>query len=75
MLLAYVSEKQLDWDQHLSFLMMAYRASVQESTGFSPNKLMFGPEISSPLSTLVEPSKDSHFLSSDDHVKQLDTVL
>ena len=52
--------------------MMAYRASVQESTGFTPNKLLFGRENSSPLS---EPNKDTHFLSVDDHVKQLDTVL
>ena len=50
--------------------MMAYRASVQESTGFMQNKQMFGRENASPLSTLVEPSKDTHFLSVDDHVKQ-----
>ena len=28
---------------------MAYRATIQESTGFSPNFLMFGRELSMPV--------------------------
>ena len=33
MLSKFCSEKHNDWDQHLPFLMCAYRASVNESTG------------------------------------------
>ena len=40
----YVSEDQSDWDEHLPYAMMAYRASEQETTGVSPNRMMFGRE-------------------------------
>jgi hypothetical protein len=33
--------------------MMAYRASMQESTGFTPNQLMLGREARLPLTALV----------------------
>ena len=75
MLSAYVQSNQLDWDDHLPFVMMAYRASIQESTGFSPNKLMFGRENNSPLCTLLEPSEDQHFLTVENYLQQLDLVL
>lgn len=40
----YVSEHQTDWDTWLPVLMSAYRASIHETTGFTPNKLMLGRE-------------------------------
>ena len=63
MLSTYVDENQLDWDAHLSFVMMAHHARLQESTGFTPNKLMFGRENLTPLSVLKEPRVGQHFLS------------
>lgn len=75
MLSSYVREDQLDWDVHVPFVMMAYRASVQESTGFSPNKLLFGRENSSPLTVMVEPEENVHFLSITQYLQQLDEVL
>ena len=50
MLSSYTSENQKDWDQHVPTVMMAYRASPQESTGLSPNMLMFGREVETFLS-------------------------
>ena len=38
-----------DWDDLLPALMMAYRSSVHESTGFSPHRLMFGEECTFPI--------------------------
>jgi len=40
-----VSSHQKDWDTRLPFAMAAYRASRHNSTGYSPNFLMFGREV------------------------------
>lgn len=37
MLTAFVNKSQRNWDKYLSLLMMAYRSSVHESTGTSPD--------------------------------------
>ena len=34
MLFHYVSSNQKNWDQKLPFMMMAYRSTVHDSTGF-----------------------------------------
>jgi hypothetical protein len=49
MLSLYVSENQKDWDEKLPCLMMAYRASPHSSTKFTPNRMMLGREVESPL--------------------------
>ena len=49
MLSAVVNENLDDWDDHLPYIMSAYRSSVQESTGCSPNLMMFGRENTMPL--------------------------
>jgi len=54
MLSAYVQENQRDWDAHLPYVMMAYRSSEHETTGMSPNMLMFGHEVSTPLDLMFE---------------------
>ena len=38
------SENERDWDLHIPMVMMAYRTSVQESTGCTPFYLMIGRE-------------------------------
>ena len=40
-----VSESQRDWDTKMPAVMAAYRATVDEATGYSPNFLMFGREL------------------------------
>ena len=45
MLSKSVDENQKDWDLYLPLLMMAYRSSVHESTGFSLNEMMLGCEV------------------------------
>ena len=42
MLAMFAGENRDDWDDLLPAVMMAYRSSVHESTGFSPYRLMFG---------------------------------
>ena len=52
MLAMLAGENRDDWDDLLPAVMMAYRSSVHESTGFSPCRLMFGEECTC-LWTLV----------------------
>ena len=54
MLSAYVSDNYKDWDRQLPYVMMAYRATAHETTGFSPNMLMLGRETSTPLDLVYD---------------------
>ena len=45
----FAEEHRYDWDDLLPAVMMAYRSSVHESTGFSPYRLMFGEECPLPM--------------------------
>ena len=49
MLAMFAGEHKDDWDDLLPPVMMAYRLSVHESTGFSPYRLMFGEECMLPM--------------------------
>ena len=49
MLAMFAWEHRDDWDDLLPAVMMAYRSSVYESTGFSPYRLMFGEECTLPM--------------------------
>ena len=46
MLAKCVNEEQSNWSQQLPYVMMAYRSSVHESTGYTPQFLVFGQELS-----------------------------
>ena len=49
MIAKVVSDNQRDWDEHLPFLLCAYRSARHESTGFTPNFLILGRELIAPL--------------------------
>ena len=49
MLAMFAGKNRDDWDDLLPAVMMAYRSSVHESTGFSPYRLMFGEEFTLPM--------------------------
>jgi transposase InsO family protein len=59
MIAKVVSEDQYDWDVHLPTILAAYRASRHESTGFSPNFIVFGKENRAPID-LVIPSPPTY---------------
>ena len=59
MLRGKLKDSQGDWDLQLPTCMMAYRSSVHESTGSTPNELMLGREIEVPLDVLTELSPDT----------------
>jgi hypothetical protein len=49
MLSAFVNEHQNDWDEHLPYISMAYRAAEHETIGITPNYIMLGREVTTPL--------------------------
>ena len=53
MLSLFVNENRDDWDDHIPFLLLAYRSSPQQSTQCTPNSLMFGREVRLPLEAIV----------------------
>ena len=53
MLSMFVAENQDDWDEHLPYVMMAYRSSQHDATKFTPNMLMLGREVGLPLDVVV----------------------
>lgn len=43
-----------DWEEGLPWLLLAAREVTRESTGFSPNDLVIGHTVHSPLNLLYE---------------------
>ncbi len=54
LLRSYCTELGSDWDGGLQWLLLAAREAVQESTGFSPNELVFGHTVRGPLAALKD---------------------
>ena len=52
MIKAYLKGQQREWDRNLGCLAAAYRASVHESTGMTPNLLMLGREVRLPAEVM-----------------------
>ena len=72
MISAYVDREQKEWDQHLHLLTAAYRCCRHESTGFSPNMLMFGREVFLPVEIeLGCPQPGHHTQDYGDYVHEL----
>ena len=45
----YLDGVEKEWDKYLPFIAASIRASVNRTTGFSPNLMMLGREVTSPL--------------------------
>ena len=54
LLRAYCTELKVDWEEGLPWLLLAAREVVQESTGFSPNELVFAHTVRGPLTIVSE---------------------
>ena len=70
MLAKCIDEDQTNWSVKLSYVLMAYRSSVHESTGFTPHYLVFGHEISLPLDLMYRPPPSSTPVDVNDWVSQ-----
>ena len=65
-----VQENQRDWDDKLQPVMAAYRAAKHESTGFSPNYLVYGRENRAPIDIVLGEvaGEEERYQSQDDFV-------
>ena len=52
MLSAFVSDRANDWDEHLPYVLMAYRSSRHSSTGCTPYSMTYGRECTMPVDLL-----------------------
>ena len=52
MIKVYLKGEETNWDKHLGCLAGAYRASIHDSTGLTPNLMMLGHEIDTPLAVM-----------------------
>jgi len=73
MLARIIRPDQRDWCTWLPGVIAANRATPHESTGYSPNALMFGRENYVPVDLVLgDPSGDARpFDSADDYVNEL----
>ena len=64
MIKSYIRGNDEDWDQNLGCLTAAYRATVHESTGATPNLLMLGREVRLPAEVMLGRGKDEKEIAS-----------
>ena len=67
MLAMFAGENRDVWDDFLPAVMMEYRLSVHESTGFSPFRLMFGEECTLPMDVGLPPPNKQHTTQTHTH--------
>ena len=56
MLVTFRQGKKHSWDEHLLFVMLAYRSTIHESMQCTPNELMFGRNLALPIDILTGPT-------------------
>ena len=72
---SYISDKQDEWDEHIPLLMLAYRSSIHETTGVSPDMIMISRELTLPVDiTFGGPIKEDR-LCATEHAYQLEQKL
>ena len=72
-----ISENQRDWCEKVPIAAAAYRASVHEATGYTPNRLMLGRETLAPLDIVmgVPPGEEAGSQSADQFVTEQQRVM
>ena len=57
MLSVFVHDKPNTWDDHLPYVLSAYRSSVHDSTKCTPNCLVYARETNLPIDLMLPPTK------------------
>ena len=71
MIRAFLKDEQCSWDENLGCLAAAYRATQNETTGFSPNMLMLGHEVRMPYEIGCNTPEDG---LSDKYCQYIETI-
>ena len=69
-LIAVFCHMYREWDKNLPFLTLAYRSTVHEVTGFTPNFIMTG-EIALPPDVMLETLQDGEMTTEPEYVQKL----
>ena len=75
MLAKCIDKDQINWSVKLPYVLMAYRSSVLESTGFNPHYLVYGHEVSLPLDLMYRPPRRLMSISGSRRKKKLSARL
>ena len=67
MLKTVVNEERNDWDEHLPYVVAAYRQTRHESTGYTPFFLMYGRQALVPLDIQVGLPKEQFYQCSSEY--------
>jgi len=72
MLAKLISDNQRDWCDQAPIAAAAYRASLHESTGYSPNFLVFGRENRMPIDIVLNcpAAEEKFYTSTDEYVEE-----
>ena len=71
MIRSYTDRMQRTWDVGLSLLTSAIRRTPNRSTGFSPNRMVFGTELAMPVDIVYGTVGDELKAESHEYVKQV----
>jgi hypothetical protein len=67
-----INERQDDWDLMLPYVMAAYRSSIHETTGYTPNLLMLARENRAPVDVMYGTGDiRDNAVSCDDYVENV----
>ena len=75
MLSKKVLRSSKDWDVQLTYVLFAYRASPQQSTGESPFFLLYGRDPVLPSEKMLKPSTERDDIDVDDYRSEMATLL
>lgn len=67
MIKCFIKDDKTEWDRNLNCITAAYRASTHEVTGMTPNLLMLGREVRTPLDVMIG-GRNISSLNAGDHV-------
>ena len=74
-MMLHETEGKKNWDEHLALATSAYRATPQESTGETPNMMMFGRETKLPVDLTTASLDDEKSDEEEDYAYQLRTRI
>ena len=71
MITSFIDKKPQHWDAYLPLLTPAYRSTIHPATGYTPNYLMFGREVTLPIDLLFPLPRGSAEMDETGYVQQL----
>ena len=75
MMHSYAADDPKNWDQHLSTVLIGYNSTRHTSTGFEPNRLAMGANLSMPIDLMMPVDPDVHVKPVNQYVHDLSVSL